>query len=86
LGVVTDSRPLLEAPRLIRTIKESGLLLFSYGHMNNDVKAVELQVREGVNAVIVDKVLAVAKSMRPKTAARNTESPDVEAAVAALII
>src|SRR2546430_8525876 len=43
LGIVTASAPIIEAPKLVKTIKESGLLLFTYGAMNNDVTNVRLQ-------------------------------------------
>ncbi|KAK9764489.1 Glycerophosphocholine phosphodiesterase [Basidiobolus ranarum] len=63
LGIVTISDPILEAPKLIRTIKETGLLLFTYGSLNNDVVHVKRQKQYGVDAVIVDSVLAVRRSL-----------------------
>jgi glycerophosphodiester phosphodiesterase len=59
LGIVTLSDPICEAPFLIDAIKETGLLLFSYGTLNNNVKYAELQRKHGVNAVIVDKITHV---------------------------
>lgn len=53
LGVVTASEPVLEAPRMVREIKETGLLLFTYGALNNDVANARLQRNFGVDAVIV---------------------------------
>ncbi|KAI9226781.1 MAG: Glycerophosphoryl diester phosphodiesterase family-domain-containing protein [Piptocephalis tieghemiana] len=59
MGVVSHCPPLLEAPRLVRAIRESGLLVFTYGALNNDVRNAQLQRESGVDAVIVDSVLAV---------------------------
>lgn len=36
LGIVTAVEPLLHCPRLVRVIKESGLVCASYGTMNNE--------------------------------------------------
>ncbi|KAJ3049678.1 Glycerophosphocholine phosphodiesterase [Rhizophlyctis rosea] len=59
LGIVTQVAPIIEAPNLVRAIRESGLLLFTYGSMNNLVENVKLQKAYGVDAVIVDKVRQV---------------------------
>jgi glycerophosphodiester phosphodiesterase len=63
-GIVTVSDPLVEAPHLTKTVKENGLLLFSYGHLNNQVECVELQRRFGVDAVIVDKIVPIVDSLK----------------------
>ncbi|KAL9124984.1 MAG: hypothetical protein Q9217_005753 [Psora testacea] len=47
LGVVSAAEPLILAPRLVKVVKESGLL----------------QVKEGIDAVIVDSVLAIRKGL-----------------------
>ncbi|KAJ3022091.1 Glycerophosphocholine phosphodiesterase [Thoreauomyces humboldtii] len=59
LGIVTAVNPILQAPGLVRAIRESGLLLFTYGAANNLVQNVRLQKEVGVDAVIVDKVKSV---------------------------
>lgn len=64
LGIVTHSEPILQAPNLVKGIKESGLLVFTYGAGNNDVDNAKLQRRHGVDAVIVDCVLAVRKGLQ----------------------
>ncbi|KAF9179517.1 Glycerophosphocholine phosphodiesterase [Haplosporangium sp. Z 11] len=64
LGIVTHSLPIIEAPNLIKGIKETGLLVFTYGADNNDVENARLQRRHGVDAVIVDSVLAVRKGLQ----------------------
>ncbi|KAF9203827.1 Glycerophosphocholine phosphodiesterase [Haplosporangium sp. Z 27] len=64
LGIVTHSGPIIEAPNLIKGIKDTGLLVFTYGADNNDVENAKLQRRHGVDAVIVDSVLAVRKGLQ----------------------
>ncbi|EEP80369.1 conserved hypothetical protein [Uncinocarpus reesii 1704] len=63
LGVVTTAEPLVISPRLVRVVKESGLVCVSYGMANNDPANVKLQVNEGIDAVIVDSVLAIRKGL-----------------------
>jgi len=65
LGIVSHSGPLMEAPRLIRTIKGQGLLLMTYGSRNNELEAVQLQRRLGVDAVIVDSVRSIHRGLFP---------------------
>jgi glycerophosphodiester phosphodiesterase len=42
LGVVTAAEPLVLAPRLVRIVKESGLVCVSYGVMNNEPANVQV--------------------------------------------
>ncbi|EER24982.1 glycerophosphodiester phosphodiesterase, putative [Coccidioides posadasii C735 delta SOWgp] len=63
LGVVTTAEPLVISPRLVKVVKESGLVCVSYGVANNDPANVKLQVNEGIDAVIVDSVLAIRKGL-----------------------
>ncbi|KAL1311879.1 hypothetical protein AAFC00_001951 [Neodothiora populina] len=63
LGVVSAAEPLVTCPRLVRVVKESGLVCVSYGTLNNVNKNVELQANEGIDAVIVDSVLAIRKGL-----------------------
>lgn len=63
LGIVAASEPLVACPRLVRVVKESGLLCFSYGALNNDTRNVSVQAAEGIDAVIVDSVLAIRKGL-----------------------
>ncbi|TKA69425.1 hypothetical protein B0A49_04766 [Cryomyces minteri] len=63
LGVVSAAGPLVSCPRLVKVVKESGLVCVSYGTLNNDPKNVKLQVKEGIDAVIVDSVLAIRKGL-----------------------
>ncbi|KAK4515235.1 uncharacterized protein ATC70_002845 [Mucor velutinosus] len=64
LGIVAASEPILEAPRMVQVIKEMGLLLFTYGVLNNEVENAIAQKHYGVDAVIVDSVLPVRKGLR----------------------
>lgn len=63
LGVVTAAEPLVISPRLVRVVKESGLVCVSYGAINNDASKVKLQVKQGIDAVIVDSVLAIRQGL-----------------------
>ena len=72
LGVVSAAEPLVLSPRLVKVVKESGLVCVSYGVLNNDPSKVEIQVKEGIDAVIVDSVLAIRKGL---TKSKNKLSP-----------
>ncbi|KAL2265508.1 hypothetical protein VTJ83DRAFT_6608 [Remersonia thermophila] len=63
LGIVSHSEPFVNSPRLVRVVKQHGLVCVSYGAMNNDPKLVRRQVKEGIDAVIVDSVLAIRKGL-----------------------
>ena len=74
LGIVSAAEPLVLSPRLVKVVKESGLVCVSYGTINNDPAEVQKQVKEGIDAVIVDSVLAIRKELTasardPSTAA-----------------
>jgi glycerophosphodiester phosphodiesterase len=71
LGVVTAAEPLVISPRLVRVVKESGLVCVSYGTLNNDASKVQLQVKQGIDAVIVDSVLAIRKGLTEDDAKAN---------------
>ena len=87
LGIVSLSEPFIISPRLVRVVKQSGLVCVSYGAQNNQPELVEVrffslfpsfplsyihpsyantpqkQVKEGIDAVIVDSVLAIRKGL-----------------------
>lgn len=63
LGVVSVAEPFVLSPRLVRVVKQNGLVCVSYGSWNNDPKMVQRQVNEGIDAVIVDSVLAIRKGL-----------------------
>ncbi|KAL2020112.1 hypothetical protein VTK56DRAFT_8717 [Thermocarpiscus australiensis] len=63
LGIVSHAEPFVNSPRLVRVVKQNGLVCVSYGTQNNDPKLVQRQVKEGIDAVIVDSVLAIRKGL-----------------------
>lgn len=63
LGIVSACEPLIMCPRLIKAVKQLGLSCYTYGVLNNDVDNVRRQVRFGVDAVIVDNVLAIRRAL-----------------------
>ncbi|KAI1187798.1 Glycerophosphoryl diester phosphodiesterase family-domain-containing protein [Nemania serpens] len=63
LGIVSNATPFVVCPRLVRVVKQSGLVCVSYGTQNNDPELVNLQVNEGIDAVIVDSVLAIRQGL-----------------------
>ncbi|EEA28265.1 glycerophosphocholine phosphodiesterase Gde1, putative [Talaromyces marneffei ATCC 18224] len=63
LGIVSTAEPFVLCPRLVRVVKESGLVCVSYGTENNDPENAKLQVTNGIDAVIVDSVLAIRKGL-----------------------
>ncbi|KAI8906028.1 hypothetical protein EDD86DRAFT_211356 [Gorgonomyces haynaldii] len=56
LGLIFDAHPLVRMPRLIKHIKESGLLLVSAGRLNLVPENVKLQEKHGLDATIVKRV------------------------------
>ncbi|EDO18598.1 hypothetical protein Kpol_1048p28 [Vanderwaltozyma polyspora DSM 70294] len=63
LGIVSAAKPILLAPRLVRVVKTSGLVCVTYGVENNEPENVVVEMNAGVDAVIVDSVLAVRKGL-----------------------
>ncbi|KAI0395675.1 glycerophosphodiester phosphodiesterase GDE1 [Xylariaceae sp. FL0594] len=66
LGIVSNALPFVNSPRLVKVVKQSGLVCVSYGTQNNDPELVQLQVNEGIDAVIVDSVLAIRQGLLTK--------------------
>lgn len=63
-GIVTECWPVVHAPELVQLVKlENRLRLLTYGTANNDRNFVELQRRSGVDAVCVDHVSYIRKSL-----------------------
>ncbi|KAI9310793.1 hypothetical protein BX666DRAFT_1882142 [Dichotomocladium elegans] len=57
LGVICEATPLVRVPSLIKNIKESGLILMSFGRMNADARYRSIQEQHGVDAMIVHEVV-----------------------------
>lgn len=72
MGIVCESSPLVEAPRLISAVRSAGLVLCTYGDRNNDLDAVKVQIANGVAAVIVDHVAHITKALREDVATVET--------------
>ncbi|KAK3813191.1 MAG: hypothetical protein J3Q66DRAFT_315687 [Benniella sp.] len=53
LGVICEATPLIQVPSLITHIKESGLILTSFGAANRDPQLVHIQKSHGVDALMV---------------------------------
>lgn len=64
LGIVSAAGALVKTPRLTQVVKSSGLVCVTYGTQNNDPKLAKIQMKAGVDAVIVDSVLAVREGLR----------------------
>lgn len=63
LGIVSGALPILKAPRLVSVVKSSGLVCVTYGVENNEPDNVVIEMDAGVDAVIVDSVLAIRKGL-----------------------
>ncbi|KAI3403559.2 GDE1 [Candida oxycetoniae] len=64
LGIVSAAQTIVKTPRLAQVVKSSGLVCVTYGVENNEPESAKLQMRAGVDAVIVDSVLAVREGLR----------------------
>ncbi|KAF9088317.1 phosphate system positive regulatory protein pho81 [Mortierella sp. AD031] len=53
LGVICEATPLIQVPSLITHIKESGLILTSFGRLNKDPALVQVQKSHGVDAFMI---------------------------------
>ncbi|KAI1803847.1 glycerophosphodiester phosphodiesterase GDE1 [Daldinia bambusicola] len=63
LGIVSNAEVFVNSPRLVKVVKQTGLICVSYGVQNNDPTLVQRQVKEGIDAVIVDNVLAIRRGL-----------------------
>ncbi|CAG8537801.1 10627_t:CDS:2 [Paraglomus brasilianum] len=57
LGLICEATLLVQVPSLITYAKEAGLILTTFGTSNNDPPNVRLQIRYGVDALMVDGVI-----------------------------
>ena len=62
LGVICDARAVIQVPSLIEAVKESGLLLSTYGQLNTEPKNVHLQLENGVDGVIANGIYRVSNA------------------------
>ncbi|QSZ36134.1 hypothetical protein DSL72_007259 [Monilinia vaccinii-corymbosi] len=75
LGVVSAAEPLCNSPRLVKVVKNSGLVCVSYGVLNNDPIKVQEQVNEGIDAVIVDSVLKIRNGLTKNAKSSGATTP-----------
>jgi len=66
-GIVSESTPIIENPGLIRKAHDVGLLVFTWGHANNNPESVRIQKKNGVDAVIADNILHVTRQARQQS-------------------
>ncbi|KAJ3108421.1 phosphate system positive regulatory protein pho81 [Phlyctochytrium planicorne] len=57
LGIICEATPLIKVPALINTIKESGLILATFGKANEEANNVFVQESAGVDAILSHGVL-----------------------------
>ncbi|KAA8565517.1 hypothetical protein EYC84_009375 [Monilinia fructicola] len=75
LGVVSAAKTLCNSPRLVKVVKDSGLVCVSYGVLNNDPVKVQEQVNEGIDAVIVDSVLKIRNGLTKNAKGSGAVTP-----------
>lgn len=63
LGIVSAAKPIVKAPRLASVVKSTGLVCITYGVENNNPDIVQLQMNSGVDAIIVDNVSVIKKTL-----------------------
>eukprot|EP00053_Salpingoeca_punica_P014224 m.129233 g.129233 ORF g.129233 m.129233 type:complete len:1162 (-) comp16402_c3_seq2:259-3744(-) len=63
-GIVSRAQPFLDCPEIIQEAKAHGLLVLTWGSENNEVVNVRTQERIGMDAVILDHVAHVCRTMR----------------------
>lgn len=63
LGVICGAQTLVQVPSLIKTAKESGLILVTAGKVNSDVRYRNIQERYGVDAMMINHVVHFNMSM-----------------------
>jgi hypothetical protein len=76
LGIVTQAEPLVLCPRLVRIVKESGLVCVSYGSLNNDGVNVDVSVLDlsGPRKELTTMDINSTKSLKASTPSSWTQS------------
>lgn len=62
-GIVLDASSILIEQHQVEAIKGNGLVLFTYGHANNQIENVQIQKKLGIDAVIVDSVVRIRRGL-----------------------
>lgn len=77
-GIVCNAAPLMLAPSLIKTIKDTGLVLVTYGAENNNPDTAAKQLRAGIDSIIVDHVASISSHLlRPLPPEARLVQPNV---------
>lgn len=63
LGVICGAQTIVQVPSLIKTAKESGLILVTAGKVNSDIRYRHIQERYGVDAMMINQVVHFNMSM-----------------------
>lgn len=63
LGVICGAQTIVQVPSLIKTAKESGLILVTAGKVNSDPRYRHIQERYGVDAMMINQVVHFNMSM-----------------------
>ncbi|KAK6201251.1 Glycerophosphoryl diester phosphodiesterase family-domain-containing protein [Scheffersomyces amazonensis] len=75
LGIVSAAGAFVKTPRLAQVVKSSGLVCVTYGSENNNPELAKVQMKAGVDAVIVDSVLAVREGLRKDQYIKDIDEP-----------
>ncbi|KAJ3557547.1 hypothetical protein NPX13_g9904 [Xylaria arbuscula] len=62
-GIIMASEPFVSCPELVKYVKDQHLFCASYGAQNDDPDCVKTQADAGIDAVIVNKVHLIAKTL-----------------------
>lgn len=63
LGIICSAQTIVQVPSLIKTTKESGLILVTAGEVNSDIRYRHIQERYGVDAMMVNQIVHFNMSM-----------------------
>lgn len=63
-GIVSLSDPFVLCPRLVQHAKEAGLVVGSYGNLNDDPSNALVQAEAGLDAIITNKVRLISETLR----------------------
>ncbi|KAF9177034.1 phosphate system positive regulatory protein pho81, partial [Haplosporangium sp. Z 11] len=74
LGVICEATPLIQVPSLITHIKESGLILSSFGVGNKDPALVQIQKNHGVDAFMIMENNLDSKATASSSSSSSTAS------------
>ncbi|KFA79920.1 hypothetical protein S40288_09991 [Stachybotrys chartarum IBT 40288] len=73
-GVAMAAEPFVLAPGLITYVKDRGLFTMSYGALNDQAKAAQVQAKAGLDAIIVNEVKKIVELLE-KSGSRMPNTP-----------